>query len=70
MTNKNTNLTQEELSLTKKLFLTSTKNYFHKPEQLKILESTYLKIINRNLKEDWEELSNLLFKKEYLEKNI
>lgn len=57
-------LTQEELVQVKRLFLTSVKNYFHKSEQLKILESAYLKIIGGNIKKDWEEIVYLFFKKE------
>jgi len=56
------NLTQEEMSITKKLFLISATNYFHKPEQLKILENAYLKIIGSNMKNDWEKLDSLFRK--------
>lgn len=54
-------LTPEELTQVKKLFITSAKNYFHKPEQLKILESAYSKIIGSNLKDDWGKIANLMF---------
>jgi hypothetical protein len=55
-------LTNEEINLVKKLFVTNVQSqYFHKPDQLKILCEAYRKITGSDLKSDWEKIGKVFF---------